>query len=814
MKKINLIVISVMVFGAVSAYAQTTNTFPATGNAGIGTTTPAADLVIQNTAPELRFITTADLNNFARFLRSTASSNNLFQGKNHVLQVGSTSNAIRFTATNQSFSSTDAGMPSGSSITMTFSCVYKGANSNYNFLAWGSSTQYITIFAVATTYYVYYGGTRIFFGTLPNDSNWHNLIFVMNGASGSLYIDNTLNKTMTFEASYNVALGGPGSFHNGTAVTTPVDIDQVLIYNRALSRTSGSGSTDEIAQIYNSGSYTASPPASGLIRRYEFEEGTGSSVADLNPNTTTYNLALNNSPTWLINGSVVPLGGSGSESTFFSVSDGLINNERGIATWGDFNGRNQQQGKWFQWFQGSNYPLVSDNSGHWLFNPNNTSATLPTVASTVDVAGNLTIGSAYAGTNAAPANGLIVQGNVGIGTPTPAYPFQINEPLTGQGTISVTAGSGTVTGVGTNFISDFNIGDVIKANTETHIITAIASVTNMTTDNWISAYNGTYTTANAQRLALSGNGTLYLGDAQIPHTGDGLIRVIKNINNYAATFWGTISNITSSQTTTSTPRVVIASSAAAFIGSDNSQNWTDPSALVGMQGGATIRGAATGTITGATGINSVVNNNSLSAILTNTYVYKGTVGGTGSITNAAGAFLYSLGRASNNTGVYLDIATSQPAIPTGNWGIYDNTGYNNYFAGNMVIGTSTMPAGYKFAVAGDVVAESMTVKLHANWPDYVFRPSYSLISLPELKNYIDKNQHLPDMPSAAEVERDGQNLGEMNKLLLKKIEELTLYLVDKDKQVTELNAKVKTQDDRLSALEKQIEKLSKADNKQ
>ena len=85
------------------------------------------------------------------------------------------------------------------------------------------------------------------------------------------------------------------------------------------------------------------------------------------------------------------------------------------------------------------------------------------------------------------------------------------------------------------------------------------------------------------------------------------------------------------------------------------------------------------------------------------------------------------------------------------------------------------------AVAGSAVATSFTVKTVANWPDYVFKPEYQLPSLQEVKSYIDQNHHLPEMPSATEVAQDGLNLGEVNKLLAKKVEELTLYLIEQQK---------------------------------
>lgn len=75
-------------------------------------------------------------------------------------------------------------------------------------------------------------------------------------------------------------------------------------------------------------------------------------------------------------------------------------------------------------------------------------------------------------------------------------------------------------------------------------------------------------------------------------------------------------------------------------------------------------------------------------------------------------------------------------------------------------------------------------------PDYVFKPTYHLPTLTEIKTYIDQNHHLPEVPSAEQVANDGLKLGEMNTLLLKKVEELTLYLIEKDQQVKSLQSEV------------------------
>jgi len=88
-----------------------------------------------------------------------------------------------------------------------------------------------------------------------------------------------------------------------------------------------------------------------------------------------------------------------------------------------------------------------------------------------------------------------------------------------------------------------------------------------------------------------------------------------------------------------------------------------------------------------------------------------------------------------------------------------------------------------------IVTREVEVKLDV-WPDYVFKPDYKLKALNELELFIKENSHLPEVPKEAEVLENGVKLGEMNVLLLKKIEELTLYLIQQQKQIDELSRKV------------------------
>jgi hypothetical protein len=102
---------------------------------------------------------------------------------------------------------------------------------------------------------------------------------------------------------------------------------------------------------------------------------------------------------------------------------------------------------------------------------------------------------------------------------------------------------------------------------------------------------------------------------------------------------------------------------------------------------------------------------------------------------------------------------------------------------------------YNLFVTGGILTEEVRVALVDEWADYVFKEDYKLASLKEVEEHITKKGHLKNIPSEAEVKANGIELGEMDKLLLEKIEELTLYVID-------LNKKVEEQKKEIEALKK------------
>ncbi|OXA91091.1 tail fiber protein [Flavobacterium hercynium] len=111
------------------------------------------------------------------------------------------------------------------------------------------------------------------------------------------------------------------------------------------------------------------------------------------------------------------------------------------------------------------------------------------------------------------------------------------------------------------------------------------------------------------------------------------------------------------------------------------------------------------------------------------------------------------------------------------------TGAGNHYILNGNVGIGTDSPDELLTVKGKIHTKEVRVDLGFTPPDYVFESDYQLKSLHEVENYIKENKHLPEIPSAKEIEKNGLMLAEMNMSLLKKIEELTLYSIDQNKKI-------------------------------
>jgi hypothetical protein len=127
--------------------------------------------------------------------------------------------------------------------------------------------------------------------------------------------------------------------------------------------------------------------------------------------------------------------------------------------------------------------------------------------------------------------------------------------------------------------------------------------------------------------------------------------------------------------------------------------------------------------------------------------------------------------------------------PSGGGGsVWSTSGSNIHFStGKVGIGTTNI-SGYELAVGGEIRAEE--VRVDTGWADYVFADEYKLPTLEEVQKHIEKKGHLPNIPSASEVKANGIELGDMNRLLLEKIEELTLYIIQQQAELDSLKEKI------------------------
>lgn len=167
----------------------------------------------------------------------------------------------------------------------------------------------------------------------------------------------------------------------------------------------------------------------------------------------------------------------------------------------------------------------------------------------------------------------------------------------------------------------------------------------------------------------------------------------------------------------------------------------------------------------ASGYNSGV----LGSVTTTSGIYNTGVGGTVALSTSA-----AWSRA---------IAGYAPVAPNHYAGYFD--GNVEVQTGSLKVGNVATPVGYKMYVEQGILTEKVKVAVASSpaWADYVFAADYKLKPLSEVEKFIDENNHLPNIPSADELVKEGLDLGKMQALQMEKIEELTLYLIEMKKEI-------------------------------
>ena len=147
----------------------------------------------------------------------------------------------------------------------------------------------------------------------------------------------------------------------------------------------------------------------------------------------------------------------------------------------------------------------------------------------------------------------------------------------------------------------------------------------------------------------------------------------------------------------------------------------------------------------------------------------------------------------NNTGHKWELY-SGGSVGNNGLGIFDRTEeqYLIAFAANGNVGIGTVNPSSKLTVKGMITCQELLILDNVPSSDYVFKVDYNLLTVPDLEKYIQQHGHLPDVPSAEEFKKNGYKAGDMDDLLLRKIEELSLYIIEQEKRIEKLEKKIES----------------------
>jgi hypothetical protein len=398
-------------------------------------------------------------------------------------------------------------------------------------------------------------------------------------------------------------------------------------------------------------------------------------------------------------------------------------------------------------------------------------------------------------------------GDVGIGTQTPTSKLHVNGVITATGGTSsdwntafswgnhalagyLTSESDPKVGANTtNFISRWNGSSLVKSNLFSNgsflglnAISPIGDAQFVITDSSTGGYGGMYVNV----VSTSGGRPFY---------GYGL--------NGTSSCWTYLNQDNNEfRIYNSGDRMVVENDGDVRIG--NGTTATD--SRLDVSGSTTSTAAALNVSANYNGGNTdVIGVNSRSVIapgfgygVSSTGGYMG-VRGTADATTYTGTAYGVYGFSNGTAGTRIGVYGTATGGTVNNWGGYFPT---KVYATELRVGGIDGATGYALAVNGKAIAEEVRVELKASWPDYVFSDEYQLMPLDQLKKEIETNQHLPGIPSAAEMTAQGGiDLGDMQTRLVEKVEELTLYILQLKEQNDKLAKANELLQQRVSAIE-------------
>lgn len=443
----------------------------------------------------------------------------------------------------------------------------------------------------------------------------------------------------------------------------------------------------------------------------------------------------------------------------------------------------------------------------------------------LDINGGVVIGKGYMPSLSsdssqgviAPANGLLVQGNIGVGTTSPKSKLEITQGTNGKSGLRFT-------NLTSNFVPEANqvsdkfltvnaTGDVVLQKTSTSALTGTLTTNNNTITSNVNGNISNASIINSITNTINSNN-------QLVTTINGVTSTPITFPTFTDTDAQTLSLVGNTLSISNGNSVVLPSFDEIDGSTTNElQTLSQSGNTITLSNGGGSFQLPTLTDTDAQTLSLVGNTLSISNGNSVTIPLPVFAGGNVTITgNGTTATPYTLNAV--DTSLYANNGSINQSTTTGANRVVNMNSRNIWFNtatsstnGKIYIGsTATYPSStgdYKLFVEGGILTEKVKVALRstANWADYVFAADYKLMPLAEVENFISKNNHLPGIKSATELAENGLDIAEMQAKHMEKIEELTLYAIEQDKKIKEQNQLISKFSTELEELKNQVKAL-------